>query len=490
MNAVPLRVRAAAELELRRRSLTLSKADNIDYRGSNPSEFAAARLKVMDKSKQLVPFAYNRAQRDLMGKLTGHDLILKARQLGMSTAIQGLLYQRAVSDTATTMTLAHDDDGTKTLRRMADRFHRNDPQAPKRGAANDRLSTYPAHDSEALIATAGNRTSGRSTSLSHLHGSEVAFWPDAESIVAGAMQAGNPEIILESTPNGAQGYFYTLCMEALSGDSPWTLHFYPWWWDDGYQLALDDGETLTFTAEESALMEQHDLTAPQIKWRRAKQAELKQLFAQEYPEDPVACFLTSGAGYFGDVSDVFTAPLDPKFDSTHRYVAGLDFGQTNDPTAFTIIDASVSRQVASGRWARLPWLEMRRRVVEMCKTWNVRILVAEANSMGSTNIEALEAELKAAKLDTKLISFTTTNASKYLIMGNLNATLHDEHGLKLQDEPIQRHELAAFQAKQLPSGAWQLAAPDGEHDDTVIRLALAWHAVSKQPIRATTGRYA
>lgn len=35
MNAVPLRVRAAAELELRRRSLTLNKADNIDYRGTS-----------------------------------------------------------------------------------------------------------------------------------------------------------------------------------------------------------------------------------------------------------------------------------------------------------------------------------------------------------------------------------------------------------------------------------------------------------------------
>jgi len=31
----------------------------------------------------------------------------------------------------------------------------------------------------------------------------VAFWKDAEKIVAGAMQGGNPMVILESTLNGA-----------------------------------------------------------------------------------------------------------------------------------------------------------------------------------------------------------------------------------------------------------------------------------------------
>ena len=52
----------------------------------------------------------------------------------------------------------------------------------------------------------------------------------------------------------------------------------------------------------------------------------------------------------------------------------------------------------------------------------------------------------------------------------------------IQELKQQKHELSAFRATQLPSGAWRLAAPDGEHDDTVISLALSWEAVSNNRI--------
>jgi len=156
--------------------------------------------------------------------------------------------------------------------------------------------------------------------------------------MAGAMQGGNPDIILESTPNGAQGYFYGLCMEALDGDSIWKLHFYPWWWDDFYRISLSDGEQLEYSSDEAKLVEQHHLDPEQIKWRRQKQKELKGLFIQEYPEDPISCFITSGRSYFGDLTDVFTAPPNAVHDPTHRYGAGLDFAQTEDYLSMTVFD--------------------------------------------------------------------------------------------------------------------------------------------------------
>ncbi len=97
--------------------------------------------------------------------------------------------------------------------------------------------------------------------------------------------------------------------------------------------------------------------------------------------------------------------------------------------------------------------------------------------MGSTNIEALIQELGESACYTTVMPFDTTNDSKFSIMANLHDALH-EGGLKLLSHPAQQHEFAAFQATQLPSGAWRLAAPerDGEHDDTVIAVALANHA--------------
>ena len=59
------------------------------------------------------------------------------------------------------------------------------------------------------------------------------------------------------------------------------------------------------------------LTPEQLKWRRNKKLELKEFFKQEYPEDPLTCFLTSGNSYFGDMSNVFTAPMNPEYDASH-----------------------------------------------------------------------------------------------------------------------------------------------------------------------------
>lgn len=475
---IPLQLQAQAELEKRRRARVKTCSDKYYYQ-TDYAGFAAQRLKIQTKAKQLVALVYNPVQRDLMSHLTGRDLVLKARQHGVSTCIQGWLYQAAVTGTATTMTLAHNDDSTQTLRRIADRFHMHDPAQPQRGKANDRLATYPQYDSEALIATAGNKTSGRSTTLTHLHGSEVAFWLDAASVMSSALQAGNPWVVLESTPNGAQGYFYSLCMEALDGNSAWVLHFYPWWVEADYQVPLDPDECLTYTGEEQALAEKHQLTPEQIKWRRGKQRDLKHLFPQEYPEDTATCFLQSGFGYFGDVSAALKAPLGPTPQADHYYVAGLDFGQTQDYTALHVADLTARCQVDLLRVNNLPWAEMRRRVVERCQRWRVRLLMAEGNSMGATNIEELRKELRTAGVATRVQVFQTSNETKADIMGNLYELLHSS-GYQMQPIPEQTHELNAFVATQLPSGAWRLAASGTEHDDTVIGAALAaWCLVDR-----------
>jgi phage FluMu gp28-like protein len=289
------------------------------------------------------------------------------------------------------------------------------------------------------------------------------------------MQGGNPAVVLESTPNGAQGYFYELCMEALDGSKLWRLHFFPWWHDLTYRLSLDEGEELVYTADELRLVELHNLTSEQIKWRRSKQAELKHLFIQEYPEDPYTCFLVSGNSYFGDVSQCFFAPFGATHQPGHEYVAGLDFAQTGDYLAFSVIDRTANMQVDLLRINQLPWGEMRRQVREKCKRWHVKILKAEANSMGTTNIEAMREEFEADGVETEIIPFDTTNRSKIQIAADLHEALHED-GLGLLDIPEQKAELKAFRAKQTPLGTWQMEAGNGQHDDIVIADMLANNA--------------
>lgn len=439
---------------------------------ADPQEFASVFLRILDKQKALVPLRWNRAQADFHSKRTGRDIILKARQLGFSTYVQGELFRRAVTGTRTTVTMAHDSETTQKMRAMADRFWENckfNSIQPSRKYANASITTYPEFDSEVTIGTAGGTAKGRGGTYTDFHGSEVAFWPDAEKIVAGAMQGGNPDVILESTPNGAQGYFYELCMEALRGDGIWTLHFYPWWWDDGYRIALDEGEKLVYTDEEEALVSKYNLQPDQIKWRRSKQKELKSLFPQEYPEDPITCFLTSGNSYFGDISQCFTAPVNPVRNPSHVYCMGLDFGQTTDPSVAFVLDETTGEIVDKIRLLKLEWAEQRKRIKELYLKWHCRVLVAEKNSIGSVNIEALRID------GLKVIGFDTTNASKSDIMSALYEALHNME-LKLQDWSILRHELNTFISAQTPSGLWRLAAEGDGHDDTVMALALTWYA--------------
>ena len=427
---------------------------------NNPADFARVFLRILDKDKQLKPFVWNKAQAHFHANRTGRDLILKARQLGFSTYTQGEMFRRTVTSTQTTITLAHDAETTQKLRRMADRFYEHckfgDIQ-PLRKYANATLATYPEFDSTATIATAGNVETGRGDTYTEMHGSEVAFWKDAERIVAGAMQGGSPIVTLESTPNGAQGFFYEKCMEALSGGGVWKLHFYPWWWDENYRVISD--EPITYTEEEKALADKNGLDQSQIKWRRLKVAELGRLFVQEYPEDVVSCFLTSGNSYFGDLSGVFTAPPNAEYIEGHEYIAGLDFGQT-DFTAMPVFDKTTKCQVDLLHINKTEWSEQRRRIKQIYDKWHLKSVLAEKNSIGAVNIEALR------EIGVYAVPFETTNESKASIMSNMHELLHN--GWKLLDIPQQKHEFNTFVSSQLPSGAWRLAAEGDGHDDIVM----------------------
>lgn len=427
-----------------------------------------------------MPFVPNKVQLTLINNLTGFDLVLKARQVGISTVIQAWHFYQQMRGDVRTSTLCHEDELTTTIRQMVDRFYNNLPEKerPARKYANAKLNTYPTKNSEGSIATVGGSAGskkGRGGSVTHIHGSEVAFWPDAQGVLAAALQAGNPEIILESTPNGAIGWFFDRCMEALDQDGIWTLHFFPWWYEDEYRIPLDAGEVINYTAEEQVLVEKHDLTPEQIKWRRAKKKQLKELFPQEYPEDPVDCFIQSGFSYFGDLSKAFKVNEEAEPEPDHQYFGGLDFGQSNDYTVLSVIDKTAKRQVALLRINHLPWGEMRRQIRVMAQKWQLVAISAEKNSMGSTNIEELKKEFRQHGMTTKIVPFETTNESKADAAGDLHEALHDG-GLLLLDRSDSKREFRAFKGTRTTTGMWRLAADSDEHDDIVISTMLSWFA--------------
>ena len=414
----------------------------------NPELFSLYFLKILNKDQKLVLFEWNDLQRDFYSNMTGKDIILKSRQIGFSTLIQALIFKDLITKPTSALVLGNNQQTVDKLRLIQDRYYENFPKIkefskPVRKYSNATLTTYPSINSQLTIATAGNKEVGRGGTYSFIHGSEVAFWTNPEEILSGAMQGGNPRIVLESTPNGATGWFYELCMASLKGENDWKLHFYPYHLFPEYQ---------------------------QEGWEETKRKELGRFFDQEYPSNIESCFLTSGNGYFSNLEISFES-TNNQFITSHIYSAGIDFGQSNDFTVMTVIDRTDNKQVDFLHLNKMSWNLQRLEIIKMYRKWNLQSVRAEVNSIGSVNIEELENSGLVVE------RFTTTNQSKNLIMQQLYTAL--ENGLQLLDNPIQKMELLSIQSKQTQTGLWTISAPNGLHDDFVISLALAVSAKTK-----------
>ena len=275
--------------------------------------YAAKCLMIRTKSGEVRPLVFNRAQRHIHEQLKAQHaatgkvraLILKGRQQGCSTYVGGRFFHRATHEHGIRVfILTHEEAATQNLFEMVERFHENCPAEEKQstGAANARELTFDALDSGYKIGTAGTKGVGRSSTIQLFHGSEVAFWPYAETHAAGILQAvpdmPGTEVILESTANGLGNFFHQTWQDAEAGDNDFVPIFVPWFWQDEYRRTPPPG--FVPSAEEREYRDLYGLDDAQICWRRQKIAELKDesLFKQEYPANAAEAFQESGHDSF------------------------------------------------------------------------------------------------------------------------------------------------------------------------------------------------
>lgn len=233
-------------------------------------------------------FEFNQAQGYIHGRLEAQKeetgrvraLILKGRQQGCSTYISARFYHRVThSQGLRCFILTHADDATQNLFEMVTRFHDHVPEMfkPSTGAASAKELSFDKLDSGYRVGTAGTKAVGRSATIQLLHGSEVAFWPHAETHRAGIIQAvpraPGTEIILESTANGVGGVFHEEWVRAESGKSEYQAIFVPWFWQEEYQA--DVPKDFLLTAEEAEYKRLWGLDDRRIFWRREKIEELR-----------------------------------------------------------------------------------------------------------------------------------------------------------------------------------------------------------------------
>ncbi len=310
--------------------------------------YAATLLRIQTKGGQIVPFTFNRAQRYVDEALINQmakrrrirALLLKGRQLGMSTYVNGRFYRKTTLwGGQRTFILTHEDRATQQLFGIVKRFHDSiDPRyRPKASTDNANELEFKWLGGGYRVGTAKNVSGlGRSLTIQNFHGSEVAFWPHADQHFAGVMQAipdaDGTEVILESTANGVGGRYYDEWMMAEAGESEYVPIFCPWFWGDDYRIdPIPEG--FEPSPEEAEYQVLYGLDDSQIAWMHAKNIALGgvpgticSLFRQEYPGNAPEAFQTTGEGWVRPEDVVRARQTDIPFDEVKQFarVLGVD----------------------------------------------------------------------------------------------------------------------------------------------------------------------
>lgn len=201
-------------------------------------------------------------------------------------------------------------------------------------------------------------------------------------------------------------------------------------------------------------------------------------FNQEY----LAQFVSFEGSVFRNVQAAACAVAQDGPRETHEYVFGIDWGRSLDYTVVAIIDATDRSLVAMERWGDVDYAVQRNRLKALYERWQPAAILAESNSMGQPIIEQLYRDGMPVQ------PFLTTNASKALAIEGL-ALAFERLDIRIIADTVLLGELQAFVAERLLSGLTRYAAPDGQHDDTVMALAIAWSAVESYAPQSHTVVY-
>jgi hypothetical protein len=312
-------------------------------------EIAANLLRVRDKEGKLRRLVANAAQRRFEERRGRQNIVLKARQIGMTTWVAGRFFLRTITRPGTlTLQVAHTREAAEAIFGIVQRMWEELPVELREGPlvrsrANAGLMVFPELDSEFRVASASDGNAGRGLSVQNLHCSEMSRWPsDAAETLAGLRAALAPggELVLESTPSGAYGAFYeewragvewggggdathvdgeAVAMNGAPGDvrrggpgapsggaprgragdggeDRLVRHFLPWWMERAYAgPAVAEAE---WNEDERLLVQRQGLTGAQIGFRRGLERSYGGLRSQEFAEDAETCFRATGASCF------------------------------------------------------------------------------------------------------------------------------------------------------------------------------------------------
>ena len=458
---------------------------------------ASKLLLVRGRDGATTPLKANPVQNAFERRRGQRNIILKARQMGLTTWAAGRFFIRTVTRPGTlTLQVAHNQQSAEEIFRIVHRFVDWLPEELREGAlktshSNVRQIVFPEMDSQYRVVSAADRNAGRGLTGQNLHCSELARWPgDPAETLAGvrASLAPDAELILESTPDGIGGCFHEEWTKAAEAGT--ICHFFPWWMERRYRARAVDPATLT--EEERELIARHRLDLQQVAFRRQIRAGFRGLARQEFAEDAESCFLASGDSVFevpaiearllaapppietrhNGQLDIWLPPLPDK-----RYLVAVDpagGGSEGDYSAAQVLDLETGLQCAEFA-GHVGGLELAHLITGLASEYNTAWLVVERNNHGAGVLALAETVLKYPCIYRQQghPGWLTNTVTRPAVLGLLGAVL-----IESPDSIHSRRLLAECRCfVRLPDG--KTGARAGTHDDRVMAMAIALAARSE-----------
>ncbi len=268
---------------------------------------------IVNKDGRKIKFQLNWAQEELYNDTWYCNIILKARQLGMSTFICLLFLDRCLfNSNISAGIIAHTLEDSQQLFRRVKFAYDSLPQMLKDQIVAENDTTNMLKFSNGSSLRVG--TSLRSSTFQYLHISEFgkicAKYPDkAQEIITGSLNTVAPGqyIFIESTAEGRDGYFYDICKRAQQNRTSgaklskldFKFHFFPWYREPSYRI----GNCLPASLDVLKYFEHLEtvgikLDDEQKNWYIAKENTQKDDMRREFPSTPEEAWEVTNEGLY------------------------------------------------------------------------------------------------------------------------------------------------------------------------------------------------
>ena len=273
---------------------------------------------IIDKSGNQIKFDLNWAQQELYDRAWHQMLVLKARQLGVTTFFAiNFLDDCFWYGNMNAGIIAHRKEDAEDIFKKKVKYAYDRMPAWTRAfnsATNDRSGELSFSNGSSYRVSTGFRSGTYQRLLVSEFGKICAKSPDvAKEIVTGSLNTVSSDqiIAIESTAEGREGYFYQFSKEseqlALQGRvlsaMQMRFFFFPWYDEPGYRESstgiVVSKETNEYL-DRIELERQRKIDEEQRRWYEMKQKMLGEAMKQEYPSTPAEAFESSNEGlYYG-----------------------------------------------------------------------------------------------------------------------------------------------------------------------------------------------